>query len=428
MEMFDINDFSQTAEFSQVSKNFESSGWLKKIFLKFNDEYASDSTNQINRNVLSVVKRLTGGDKIRIEQKYGEITQKILNPVITVTMNYKHSFNTITDFVSLYRRLIVFNLNFFINKEEKKLSFLDSLPKEEFSNLFIIFSLNVSESKIDNCIPDLIILKHQDINNLKLTDSFLSYTYLKLFSNKNSHVSIFLLVASYVSFVIYEYDTSIPINDEKSLKYWITKVFENPYEEYYFDCLQKHLKSMTGFFSSLDVLSHLNFFQRSHFYSFFETLFSRLIFLGEKFNINTIEYSSCYKTVGVWEKGNQIGVKKNRIPIIKGISINVLEEFFMSSKKNITLSTQLETKSINKEIIEKEIDFIEINSINKEIIEKEKITTKVVTKVVLPKDLFLQQKKDILLLLKDNIPYEKIFIKYPQINKKTIWNWKSKIK
>jgi hypothetical protein len=275
-----------------------------------------------------MIKKITGGDLIRTEVKYKMAEASKQNLFLIVSMNYQANSGDTTNFVAMQRRSIKIPLFNFVQSKERVDNFSETLPVEEKSSIVEYFLQNTDKFKevfhrFNQYNVDHILLKNKETNYYHLMDPIFAFLSLKCsFGNSKQTTTFYEFYAEYIKYHFFEYDKLITIDNYSEFIKCLVEVKKNPFNTDIFNNLTKVVSSLATNLEQLDPLLHLPFLSQNSFMSFFAIVESRLPFLIQEIDLNSVKLVPVF---GSYES-------ENKTILVRLISVQGIE-FLQTTKK-----------------------------------------------------------------------------------------------
>jgi hypothetical protein len=305
--------------------------------------------------VKSIIKKITGGDLVRVEVKFEQPTTQRFNLFLLVSTNYQVNSGTTTDYVAMQRRSIKLPLLNFVPTNKKKDNFSQSLPPAEKKALMLLFLNNTDSfekifSKFNSYNIDHNLLLNNEKNYFNLIDPIFSFLSLKCSYDTNNVISFYKFYALYIQYHFFEYDTLITIENYKLFKLLLKSVINDPFNTQKFNKLISFVSILATNLDLLDPLLHLPKLSQNTFMSYFSIIESRLPFLIENINLNSVKLVS---SEGSYKKTTKLttGETKTEIIPIRLLSIKGINELSINKIYQKSLPEVLPEVKPQKEVL-----------------------------------------------------------------------------
>ena len=122
-----------SGDLASLGGRFETGFMRDKTFLSFADEEMTTTFSGEKENKkTSMLKRLTGGDDIRYEVKFGGVSSFVNKGLVFITSNTKNIYAKNVDYASMKRRLQSFHIRKTIDSTKQDPNILEEIIQGEF--------------------------------------------------------------------------------------------------------------------------------------------------------------------------------------------------------------------------------------------------------------------------------------------------------
>jgi len=142
-----------SGDLAALTGRFETSFLRNKTLAYFADEDFSGSVTKKSQHKLTQLRRLTGNDAIRYEDKFGDVANFSNKALVIVSTNDKEGFLKHGDYAAMKRRLQLFRINKTIRRKDQRRNIVDDIINKEFLTIAFI-ALSVCRS-VDEIVDDI---------------------------------------------------------------------------------------------------------------------------------------------------------------------------------------------------------------------------------------------------------------------------------
>ena len=211
-------DLTHIGAVENLTRPFESSAFLKKKLLVFNEVPFNNKSNSIQ--TLNKLLNLSGDREIRGEEKYGEIFNFMVEFLVVMNSNFKLKADSIEHYVALKRRVVDFTFDKFIRVPDENLAArleAEVLKNKELILLFLPEVKNIKNffNKLD---LEYLNVSYAEYRNMdRKVDPYFSFLCEVIRerrpSDSSSPMTISQLSAFFVQYTRQRPDSRIPILD-----------------------------------------------------------------------------------------------------------------------------------------------------------------------------------------------------------------------